>query len=107
MRTTSLHDVISRPGIRHLISPMLHAEVNACHGVREVSDAAAVTIASHYQSPRGPGAVLATLAGGQGVTRGDLIEAVSDTIAEHYAEADAQERRNLDMLGTWALNVEA
>lgn len=91
------------PNVRHLTTDQVHAEVNACHGAREVSDACAVTIASWYASPGVVGRHLAALATGAPVDRDDLVVDLSETLEEHYATSNAQDKRCLDMLGTWVL----
>ena len=86
---------------RHLYSGETMDEVRAAHAAgREISDAAALTVASWWQSPR-DGAAFAELS-----TTGAVdVDALSRAIGAAYSEAQhADDRLALDMLGTWALN---
>lgn len=96
---------IHLPNVRHLSSLDVFVEVNGNYGVNELSDQAAVTIASWYQSPGREGRALAALASGAPVERDDLIQDVSHVIAQHYARCGEQDKRCLDMLGTWAIRL--
>lgn len=89
---------------RHLPSVEVLDQVRERVGREELTDAAAVTIASWYQAPRGTGSVLATFASGLPVNREDLSRDVSDTIDECYDRLGNLDRRALDMLGTWVLH---
>lgn len=94
--------------LTHLSSREVDEMCSARHGVEEITDACAVTIASFYQSPGVTGKGFAALASGRAVDVDLLLENI------HYARtldvpalpADEQEpaRHALDMLATWALS---
>lgn len=90
---------VGRPA--HLSSDDTHREVKACAGVREISDAAAVTIASWWAGPRrGNGLAFAELS-----TSGTVdYDELSAEIAREYAGSYGRDRDALNMLGTWALD---
>lgn len=88
---------------QHLSTTAAVAECHRAHGVREISDEAAVTIAALWQSPGRTGAALAALASGAPVDTEALSLDISQTISEHYQGASAEDRLTLDMLGTWAI----
>jgi hypothetical protein len=74
-----------------------------CGSGEEISDAAALTIASWWQTPSGPGAVFAQFASTGRVD----YHALQAAIAADYDEAQRQGpgiARQLDMLATWAMN---
>lgn len=106
MKSTTLHDVIHLPGVRHLTTAQVHAEVNARWGRLEVSNSAAVAIASQWASAGAVGCHLAALSTGAPVTRSDLLDDLAATRRVHRRVIDDQDSRNLDMLGTWILNYE-
>lgn len=97
-----------RRGTVHMHSEDVFAELREYNGVREISDAAAVSIASWYQSPTGPGRHFAALVGFFPVHVSDLHDAIAD--ARTYISPDLQlaerelDHLALDMLATWALN---
>lgn len=66
----------------------------------EISDMAARTIASWWQSSGAVGSVLASLASGCAVSRDELIEDIAMT----GRTASPMWPRELEMLATWALN---
>lgn len=85
----------------HVTSDEALRDVRTSHGIREIEDSTALTIASWWQSPGNVGRVLAQLS-----TTGscDVAELLDD-IHRTYREADTQSDRDaLDMLATWALN---
>jgi hypothetical protein len=76
------------------------AEVTARYGQREISDAAALTIASWWQSPSADGMPFTELS-----TTGSVdYEALCDAIHRERRELhnDTFNARALDMLSTWA-----
>lgn len=92
---------------RHLMEDEVRAEVSSCYGSpREISDAAAVTIASWWQSPGGTGSVLAALSTGASWDLEDLLDDIASTRAWARAQNchTPEDDRALDMLATWALN---
>ena len=92
--------------IRHLTSDEVTAEVYAAEDAgREISDAAAVTIASWWQGPReGNGLAFAELAS---TGRTDL-KRFSDDLSASFANCGFPHTFDylaLSMLATWALNA--
>jgi hypothetical protein len=88
---------IGRP--KHLTSEETYAQVAERVGKREITDAAAVTIASWWADPR-DGLPFAELS-----TAGYLnVERLTRAISLIYTTAEPKDRQALDMLGTWALN---
>lgn len=87
--------------VHHLNSDgVAHEVYNAERQEREISDAAALTIASWWQSPRGSGLTFAALQAGLPVE----VDAVHSAIADVYPSAGPQDRKYLDFLGTWAIH---
>lgn len=79
----------------------------------EVSDATARTIASWWQSPGAVGCILAALASGRPVERGDLLDDISATARDAKlpgwtsttgTRASQQDADSLNLLSTWTLN---
>lgn len=69
----------------HLTTAETYAEIrDAQNEEREISDAAAATIASWWQSPGKVGRALAALASGQWVDAGDLLQDII-TLSRHDA----------------------
>lgn len=92
---------VGRPD--HLWSAQVTAMVNERYGGEvEITDACAVTIASWWQGPTGHGLPFAQLASTGRVEYVELAEAIYDA----RKSADASGKRELDMLGTWALRKE-
>lgn len=87
----------------HLTSSEVYAEVRERYGEREISDAAAATIASWWQAPSNP--ALAALASGCPVT----AAAICDDIARErrITAPTGIDGLALDMLCTWAINFDA
>ena len=90
---------------RHLSSDEAYAMVEERYGKEtEISDACAVTIASWWQAPRGPGYAMAQLASTGTVDYQEFLDGLRETRKEavltlqHPLDVQA-----LDMLGTWAL----
>lgn len=85
----------------HLTSNEVQREIKQALGVREMSDAAALTVASWYQSSGTAGRGLAALASGYPVDH----QAVLDDIyqARRMDAGSRFDREALDMLGTWTL----
>jgi len=80
---------------------------NSYVGGWEISDATAVTIASWWQSSGSVGYALAALASGAPIDTQELLDDIYrtrhlSTDAQHMTETD---KRALDMLATWAINV--
>jgi len=73
--------------------------VGARHGVEEITDAAALTIASWWPSAGYVGGAFAELASTGRVD----ADALSRDIAAVYSDAHPTDRQCLDMLGTWAI----
>lgn len=89
-----------RVRVRHLMTDEAIIEVCSAHAAgREISDAAAVTIASWWQSPRDPG--MTQLASGMPVTQEEIA---ADIVTNYPLATDGTEKLALNMLGTWAIN---
>lgn len=87
--------------VQHLNSTGVQAEIEAADAEqREISDAAALTIASWWQGPRGTGLTFAALQSGLPVT----VSAIHDACHEVYGTAGPFDRKCLDFLCTWACN---
>ena len=84
----------------HLYTADVLDMVEARHGVVEITDAAALTIASWWQSAGYIGSAFAELASTGSVD----ADALSRDIAAVYGEAHPTDRQCLDMLGTWAIH---
>lgn len=84
----------------HISSDMAMAEVREAHGVREITDQTAVTIASWWQSPGREGCAFAQLST-TGMVEPDML---AYDIAGVHKEASPDERLALDMLSTWGLH---
>ena len=69
--------------------------------VPEISDAAAVTIASWWQSPGTIGRYLASLASGAPVDHNDLLDDI-EASRRKYSDPDLD--IDLDYLATWVIN---
>ncbi len=96
-----------RVRVRHLNEDETRAEIARHYGTdTEVSDAAAVTIASWWQSPGGTGSVLAALSTGASWDLEDLLDDIASTRAWARAQNchTPEDDRALDMLATWAIN---
>lgn len=92
-------------GTAHLGSDAAWAMLADCEGVREISDACAVTVASWWQCPRGPGEAFTRLVSHFPVTVSELCEAVSYELAQmSMSPVAARDRVALGMLATWAIN---
>lgn len=92
-------DMIRVGRILHLLTDETLDEVlNASDAGREISDAAAVTIASWWQSPRDPG--MAKLASGMPVSQAEIS---ADIVTNYRLAMTTQDKLALDMLGTWAI----
>lgn len=91
--------VTARPS--HLLQADVYMEIGEAQDQeREISDAAALTIASWWQSPDPLGLAFAELSTTGSVNYQDL----SDAIAREYDGTHTLDRLCLDMLSTWALN---
>jgi hypothetical protein len=77
-------------------------QIHARVGREELSNAAAVTIASWYQSPGTEGRAFAALASGAPTNTGALLNDLST--AYKYVQDKSPESLALDMLGTWILS---
>jgi hypothetical protein len=88
----------------HVPSYLADAEISAVLGSPgpEISDCVAVTIASWWQSPGTIGRHLAALASGAPVQYGDLADDIHATY--NGPGLSRQDRQDLDVLSTWALN---
>lgn len=93
-------------GTAHLGSDAAWSEIAACEGVREISDASAVTVASWWQGPRGPASTFAALVSHCPVTVADLCDAIAFERSQisGYGRVADRDRLALSMLATWALN---
>lgn len=94
-------DTITPAKVQHLSSDHAFREVETARGHHEVSDGAALTIASWWQSSGHTGHVLASLASGCTVDVTDLLDDIARTRADVTTYAD---NLALDMLATWAIN---
>ena len=92
---------VTTNGVRHLTSDEAMYEIRYGYGQQELSDAAAATVASWWQSPGTVGRHFAALASGLPVTTSDLLDDIHATYGEAVTPLD---RQALDMLATWALN---
>jgi hypothetical protein len=72
------------------------------HEGREISDDAAVTLASWYMSSGAVGSVLCAMAHGFTVSDGDLADDIYDT--RHGAGITDEDEHYLDLLSTWRLD---
>lgn len=89
---------------RHLYSAETLDEIRAASAAgREISDAAALTVASWWQGPSFPGRAFAELSTTGSVDVDELCREVGATYPETLA-LPAVDRLALDMLSTWALN---
>lgn len=86
---------------RHLSSIDVYAMVEQRLGKEEITDAAAVTVASWWQAPAGWGLPFAVLASTGRFNATELLQAISVTRPEARTEAD---NHALDMLATWAMH---
>lgn len=94
---------------RHLTSPdAVDAVDAAAYRGGRISDAAAATIASWWQSPGRIGRTLAALASGLPVEVEDLVADIDATIreADERHHLDAADRRALAALAAWATTDE-
>ena len=87
--------------VPHVTSDIATAELTACYGQREISDAVAVTVASWHQSPGTVGRVLAALASGATVEHDELADDIYMTRGQ--IGQGSVNRRDLDQLSTWAI----
>lgn len=97
---TNLSSTI-RVRVAHLTQGEVYAEVREAYAAeREISDAAAVTIAAWWAAPSNP--AFTALATGCATT----AEAIGADICREYnvLPYDGIDRLCLDMLGTWAIN---
>lgn len=92
---------------RHATSGEVGREMDAPTGDNgEISDSAALAIASWYASPGhadDSGRVMTQLATTGTVTSGELLDAIY-TERQTTAKGDAYQERALDLLATWALH---
>lgn len=93
-------------GTRHLGSDSACREISESEGVREISDACAVTVASWWQSPRGPGEAFTRLVSFLPVSVSDLLAAVSWELSQITSQCPEAKRDRvaLGMLATWGIN---
>lgn len=96
-------DVVDVGRPQHLTTDSVTLEVRARYGREEISDAAAVTIASWFQSPAGHGAVFAALSTTGRVSVRELIDAIYAERAGALPPLPQPVDRALDMLATWVL----
>lgn len=99
--------MIHLPGVRHLTSADVDAEVGEVGALGgSLTDAAAATIASWYQSPGTTGRYLAALASGVAVPADELIDDLDRTLREVTRDLPLRERHehetNLGLLRAWA-----
>lgn len=94
----------------HVSDEQAYRQVRARHGVDEIDDAVAVTIASWWQSPGTVGRHLAALASGAEVDHADLLDDIAATRqaenyygSSHWPRMSSDDRDALDMLATWTL----
>ena len=98
-------DVIRTDRPQHLTGREAAAEVADRWGREEISDACALTIASWWQAPNGPGQAFAQLASTGSVPLEALADDISgalDTLRQHGT--DTPDWRALSMLAAWALH---
>lgn len=90
----------------HLRSIDALREIREAHGVKEVSDICAKTIASWWQGAGTPGSAFAALASGAETTTEELWVDLKATLTLYYNQLPADDKIPLDMLGTWLLDFE-
>lgn len=88
--------------VNHGSSSEIAAEIKQRYGVEELSDGAAVGIASWYQTPGGSGRRFAALASGAPVDHHDLLDAIYRE-RQHIVHSDSNAHREFDMLATWVI----
>ncbi len=94
--------VTSRPEL--LTEGELAVELLESYGRHEISDQAALTIASYWQSPGSVGRAMSELASTGRVSSAELMEDITHSLPDAQ---DLFDRRSLNMLATWAMNHES
>lgn len=90
--------------VQHMTSAQLDAEMSGAEEEnREVSEAAARTIASRWQSPGTVGWALAAFASGAEIDWQSVYDDLSRTVVAEYATVGPGSRRELDLLGIYLL----
>ena len=98
-------DTVTPATRNHLTSDEAAYEVATSYAAgEEISDRAALTVASWWQSPGTVGHVLASLASGRSVQVGALLDDIAATRREITGRSYSADHVALDMLATWAIN---
>lgn len=91
--------------VSHLSTREVIAQCRERHGEREITDAAAATIASWWQSSGTEGSAFAALASGATADASALMRDVSAAVRDTAINTD--DRLAIEMLATWILAAAA